>query len=164
MSKVRCIYCNRSEDDGVVINKSDIIPESLTNAKITCSNVCADDHNSKFGRTFESDVINELEVLRNWLNIKNKDRKYPSYTCHFEIDGINFLKKRTYSMSNPIGNTTLKSEDGTILFEPIKTEKNTKKYDKTNFMKTRRNYIGKRFKNGSICVSRYCKTGRISCL
>ena len=31
-------------------------------------------------------------------------------------------------------------------------------------MKTRRNYIGKRFKNGSICVSRYCKTGRISCL
>ena len=24
--------------------------------------------------------------------------------------------------------------------------------------------MGERFKNGSICVSRYCKTGRISCL
>ena len=44
------------------------------------------------------------------------------------------------------------------------TNNNKKIYDKTNFMKTRRNYIGKRFKNGSICVSRYCKTGRISCL
>lgn len=119
MSETRCIYCNRSESDGIIINKSDIIPESLTNAKLTCSNVCSEDHNAEFGNTFESDVINELSVLRNKLNIKNKGNKFPPYPCKLEIGGKVFIKNKLHSDSDPIGRSTLKSDDETTLFKPI---------------------------------------------
>jgi len=37
----KCIYCNSSD-----VSLSDIIPKSLTNAKITKENVCTKGHNN----------------------------------------------------------------------------------------------------------------------
>lgn len=119
MNEVKCIYCNKGKSDGIIINESDIIPESLTNAKLKCSNVCSIDHNNKFSDYFESEVINDLAFLRNKLNIRNKGRKFPSYPSKLKIGDNVYIKKNLISDSNPIGNGSLISEDGTTLFSPI---------------------------------------------
>lgn len=119
MSEVKCIYCNKGKSDGVIISESDIIPDSLTNAKLKCSNVCSIDHNNKFSDDFESEVINNLAFLRNKLNIKNKGNKFPSYPAKLKIGDKVYEKKNLISDSNPIGNGSLISEDKTIRFSPI---------------------------------------------
>ena len=50
--KHACIYCGNTET-----SESDIIPDALTNARITNKNVCKTEHNNKFSDLFESDVI-----------------------------------------------------------------------------------------------------------
>lgn len=130
MPEIRCIYCNKGESDGIKLSKSDIIPDSLTNAKITCSNVCSEEHNSKFGNTFESEVINNLAFLRNKLNIKSKRGKFPEYTCEIEIDGTTFIKNKLSSDSNPIGKSILRSKDGTTLLKAINDLDDVENYEK----------------------------------
>ncbi|HBE8854783.1 TPA: hypothetical protein KM785_003368, partial [Clostridioides difficile] len=129
MSEIKCIYCNKSESDGIIINESDIIPESLTNAKLTCSNVCSIEHNNKFSEYFESEVVNNLAFLRNKLNIKNKGKKFPHYSSKLKIGNKVYKKKNLVSDSNPIGNGSLISEDGNTRFSPISDSDNTEYID-----------------------------------
>lgn len=130
MSEIKCIYCNKSESDGIIINESDIIPESLTNAKLTCSNVCSIEHNNKFSEYFESEVINNLAFLRNKLNIKNKGKRFPHYSSKLKIGNKVYKKKNLVSDSNPIGNGSLISEDGNTRLSPISDS------DKTEYIDT----------------------------
>lgn len=135
MCEVKCIYCNKGQSDGVIINESDIIPDSITNAKLKCSNVCSIEHNNKFSDDFESEVINGLALLRNKLNIKNKGNKFPSYPAKLKIGEKVYVKKKLISDSNPIGNGSIKSEDGTAFLSQIPNSSD-KQYTDTYDLKT----------------------------
>lgn len=90
----RCIYCNKSVQDGVKINESHIIPDTLTNyKKMVYKNVCSIDHNKNFGDTFESDIIEKCRKIRHYLNIKNKNSKIVKYTTELDINGYKFRGK-----------------------------------------------------------------------
>ena len=79
----QCIYCGVSDD----LSKSDIIPDALTNARITNNNVCRVEHNNKFSDLFESKVISELAFISNTLDIKSsKANKYATYPALVKID------------------------------------------------------------------------------
>ena len=64
---MKCIYCN-NEDTTL----SDIVPESLTNAKIARKNVCRITHNNNFGSEFEYDVISKLSFYEITLVLQIK--------------------------------------------------------------------------------------------
>lgn len=85
----RCIYCGSD-----ITGESDIIPDALTNARITNRNVCITEHNNKFSDLFEYDVIKELAVITNELNIKShKSKTYAHYEMRIEIEGTNYRTK-----------------------------------------------------------------------
>lgn len=86
----KCVYCNRSVDDGIEISESDIIPDSLTNKKILLKSVCKIEHNNEFGETFESEIINKFARERNYLGIKNKGKKLPSYVVKIKTRQCSF--------------------------------------------------------------------------
>lgn len=83
-----CIYCNKVDD----LNKSHIIPDSMTNSNIMFKNsVCKIEHNSDFGNTFEKSVLDNLGTMLNYLSIKSsKSEKYPEMKIRFKIDDIEF--------------------------------------------------------------------------
>ena len=109
----KCIYCNSTD-----ISESDIIPVSLTNAKITRKNVCRVKHNNEFGKTFESDVINKLTFLRDHLDITTKSKKYPETTVEVKVDDI-ILKKNITKNANVFGNHLISSVDNNSKVGPI---------------------------------------------
>lgn len=87
--KHACIYCGNTE-----ISESDIIPDALTNARITNKNVCKTEHNNKFSDLFESEVIEALALITNELDIKShKGENYAAYPAKIEIDGIEYSTK-----------------------------------------------------------------------
>lgn len=87
--KHACIYCGNTE-----ISESDIIPDALTNARITNNNVCKTEHNNKFSDLFESEVIEALALITNELDIKShKGENYAAYPAKIEIDGIEYSTK-----------------------------------------------------------------------
>lgn len=87
--KHACIYCGNIE-----ISESDIIPDALTNARITNKNVCKTEHNNKFSDLFESEVIEALALITNELDIKShKGENYAAYPAKIEIDGIEYSTK-----------------------------------------------------------------------
>jgi len=109
----KCIYCNSLE-----VNESDIIPVSLTNAKITKKNVCTLKHNSLFGQTFESDVINKLSYLRDHLDIVGKGKKYPETVVDIKVGDSTFKKKRTKNTSI-FGLKPMTSENKKVKLGPV---------------------------------------------
>lgn len=107
----KCIYCNKSTEDGIELNVSHVIPETLSNSNITIPNVCKIEHNRVFGDTFEFDVARQFEHLRNYYNIKGKDGKGTSYQSNITINGnevvgkmwsfMRFLKKGEVVLRTP---------------------------------------------------------------
>lgn len=94
--KVACIYCGIKED----LSESDIIPDALTNARITNKNVCKTEHNNKFSDMFESKVIKELAFITNELDVKSKKGKnYASYPAKVEIAGVEYEVLKTSDKS-----------------------------------------------------------------
>ena len=86
-SERKCIYCGVSQD----LSESDIIPDALTNARITNQCVCRTNHNNKFSDMFESKVIKDLAFITNNLDIKSKKgKKFASYSAEFEINGVDY--------------------------------------------------------------------------
>ena len=61
-----CIYCGNKHD----LSESDVIPDALTNARLTNKNVCRIEHNNKFSDLFEGEVTNSLAFLTKELEIK----------------------------------------------------------------------------------------------
>lgn len=132
----RCIYCNTT--DGLTV--SDIVPESLTNVKITRKNVCSILHNNVFGSTFEYDVISKLAFLRNHLDITNKENKHAKYDVTVEIDGVEYKRKIQNALELFSGNI-YKSKDENYLFgdfEKLKkvAEKRNKEINKIDINNT----------------------------
>lgn len=85
--KAACIYCGIEAD----LSESDIIPDALTNARITNKNVCKMEHNNKFSDLFESKVIKALAFITNELDVKSKKGKnYASYPARLEIAGVEY--------------------------------------------------------------------------
>lgn len=109
----KCIYCNSLE-----VNESDIIPVSLTNAKITKKNVCTLKHNNVFGNTFESDVINKLSFLRDQLDIMGKGKKYPDTFVGIKVGDSTFKRKLT-KHSVIFGDKPMSSGDKKTKFGPV---------------------------------------------
>ncbi|MFF3102991.1 hypothetical protein [Viridibacillus arvi] len=109
----RCIYCN-----SIDISDSDIIPVSLTNAKITKKNVCKSKHNNDFGKTFESDVINKLSFIRDHLDITTKSKKYPETMVEIIVDDVS-LKKIITKSTNIFDNKLIGSEDNKTKVGPL---------------------------------------------
>ncbi|XZH53356.1 hypothetical protein ACSW8Q_17420 (plasmid) [Clostridium perfringens] len=132
MDEIKCIYCGKGKSDGVLINESDIIPESLTKAKIKYKNVCSKDHNSDFSDKFETKVAEELSFLRNHLNIigKGTGNEFPKYEVSLKIDGITYKRKKVINDANLIGNNKIRSEDGSTLIGPLNEIKKIKNSEK----------------------------------
>lgn len=87
--KHACIYCGNTET-----SETDIIPDALTNARITNKNVCKTEHNNKFSDLFESEVIEALALITNELDIKShKGENYAAYPAKIEIEGIEYSTK-----------------------------------------------------------------------
>ncbi|PIC57008.1 hypothetical protein CSV80_11105 [Sporosarcina sp. P12(2017)] len=107
----KCIYCNATDD----LSVSDIIPETLTNAKITKKNVCRVRHNNDFGESFESDVISKLVFLRNHLDISNKKKKQAEYKVTVEIDGVEY-ERQIKNVLDLFNGNPYKSLSGNYLF------------------------------------------------
>lgn len=85
--KRRCIYCGTQED----LSESDIIPDALTNARITNKNVCRVEHNNKFSDLFETQVIEALAFITNELDVKSrKSKNYAEYEATISIEGIDY--------------------------------------------------------------------------
>lgn len=83
----RCIYCGAEND----LSESDIIPDALTNARITNRNVCRIEHNNKFSDLFESKVIEALSFITNELDVKSsKGKNYAEYEASVSIAGIDY--------------------------------------------------------------------------
>ena len=92
--KIGCIYCGKEDD----LSESDIVPDALTNAKIINPNVCHVEHNSKMSDKFESEVIEELAFLTNYLNIKSsKSSHYAKYTAIYVIGEDEYTAKNIVS-------------------------------------------------------------------
>ena len=111
--EIRCIYCNRSEKDGIQINESHIISDALVNKNVIYKNVCSEEHNSEFGKTFESDVIEKMKLLTHFLGICNKDRIIQPYHSHLKVNGIRIEKKRFYQTKGILDNQVSVTENGT---------------------------------------------------
>lgn len=87
MKKPACIYCGTE----IELSESDIIPDALTNARITNKNVCKTEHNNKFSDMFESKVISALALITNELDVKSKKGKnYAAYPAIVKIDEIDY--------------------------------------------------------------------------
>lgn len=87
MKEHKCIYCGASAD----LSESDIIPDALTNARITNKNVCRVAHNNRFSDLFESKVIEALSFITNELDIKSsKGKRYAAYDATVTIDGESY--------------------------------------------------------------------------
>lgn len=110
----RCIYCNATED----LSDSDIIPDGLTNAKITNKNVCRIPHNNNFSNQFESYVINSLATLRDKLDIKTKSNKYPETEYEVSIGDFSAKKKGTKN-STLIGEKVLSDNKKNMKVGPL---------------------------------------------
>ena len=94
--KSACIYCGIETD----LSESDIIPDALTNARITNKNVCKIEHNNKFSDLFESKVIKALAFITNELDVKSKKSKnYASYPAKVEIAGVEYEVSKTSDRS-----------------------------------------------------------------
>lgn len=107
MNEKRCIYCSTDND----LSKSDIIPDALTNARITNRNVCRIDHNNRYSDLFESEVITALAFIANKLDIKSsKGKGYPRYNARIKIDNIEYPTRLTSKAEMFIGRV-LKSAD-----------------------------------------------------
>ena len=119
--KIGCIYC-RKEDD---LSESDIVPDALTNAKIINPNVCHVEHNSKMSDKFESEVIEKLAFLTNYLNIKSsKSSHYAKYTATYVIGEDEYTAKNIVS-------------DEDFIKRPIWTKNKNEKSIRTNGRDTR---------------------------
>lgn len=87
MDTKRCIYCDTDND----LSESDIIPDALTNARITNKCVCRVEHNNKFSDLFESQVIKALAFITNELDIKSgKGSDYAAYPATVKIAGVDY--------------------------------------------------------------------------
>lgn len=94
--KPACIYCGVEKP----LSESDIIPDALTNARITNKNVCKTEHNNKFSDLFESEVIDALALITNKLDVKSrKGKNYAAYPAVVEIDGIDYNVSMTSEKS-----------------------------------------------------------------
>lgn len=127
----RCIYCGKSKDEGIKLNVSDIFPASLTSEKLKNNNVCSIEHNNKFGETFESDVINSLSIIRNYLNIKNYSKKYPAYDTNLIVKGVPYKKKIT-NQKDILDDKILVSNDKKSFFGPIEKLREMKDFKEEN--------------------------------
>ncbi len=82
-----CIYCGANTD----LSESDIIPDALTNSRLTNNCVCRVAHNNKFSDLFESKVISSLSFITNELDIKSsKSRNYACYSAIYYINGVKY--------------------------------------------------------------------------
>ncbi|WP_253198362.1 hypothetical protein [Clostridium gasigenes] len=82
-----CIYCGTEND----LSESDIIPDALTNARITNRNVCRIEHNNKFSDLFEGEVIESLALISNELDVKSsKGKNYAKYESTVRIAGVDY--------------------------------------------------------------------------
>ncbi|AFM40963.1 hypothetical protein Desaci_1988 [Desulfosporosinus acidiphilus SJ4] len=111
----RCIYCDTDND----LSESDIIPDALTNARITNKNVCRVDHNNKFSDMFESKVIEALSFITNELDIKSsKGKNYARYAATVKIDDVDY---ETYISSEKdlFNGRVLKSADKKFLMSSL---------------------------------------------
>lgn len=105
--KHACIYCGNVET-----SESDIIPDALTNARITNRNVCKTEHNNKFSDLFESEVIEALALITNELDVKShKGDNYAAYPAKVVIGGIEYSTKMTSEKDLFNGRKVLVSTD-----------------------------------------------------
>lgn len=114
-----CIYCGTTEK----LTVSDIIPDALTNARITNDCVCQGLHNSQMTEKFESIVAKKLAFLTNELDIKSsKSKHYPDYSATIEIEGTKYEAKKLQASNDFIKNhKVLWNKDHTQAFGDIET-------------------------------------------
>lgn len=118
MNEIKCIYCGMNEKDGVDLSYSDIIPDGLTKRKVGARNVCRIKHNNDFGSSFETEVITALSPIRNYLNIKNKQKKFPSYPVSIQITDQTYMIN-TQTLTPIFGTGIVTSTDNKSKIGPL---------------------------------------------
>ncbi len=85
----------------------------------------------KFGETFESEIINKFARERNYLGIKNKGKKLPSYVVKIKRDNVVFEKKitRKRDFFNGKGLIPGNSENGTFKLGEVDNLAKMKNFD-----------------------------------
>lgn len=121
MSEKHCIYCGTTEK----LTVSDIIPDALTNARITNDCVCQGLHNSQMTEKFESQVSKRLSFLINELDIKSsKSKHYADYSATIEVEGTEYDAKKMQADDDFIRNRrVLWNREHTQVFGDIDTIK-----------------------------------------
>lgn len=119
MCEKHCIYCGTTEN----LSVSDIIPDALTNARITNDCVCQELHNSKMTEKFESIVAKKLAFLTNELDIKSsKSKFYPDYSATIGIEKCKYEAKKLKSNDDFIKkNKVLWNKEHTQAFGDMET-------------------------------------------
>ena len=100
---VKCIYCN----DTTELTDSDIIPFSLTGAKVHRRFVCHT-HNAFTNDNYEKTTIKRFDIYRNLLGLTERDGKPVRFFADLEIDGYKSKNVWISDKASIVGNAKRK--------------------------------------------------------
>lgn len=128
---MKCIYCNTEEN----ISESDIIPYSLTGAKVKKRFVCRP-HNCFTNDSYEKSFITALGMFRNLLGLTERDGDPVRFVADIDFDGVIIkgvsISDKTSLFGNPKRKFSTKDENGkTIVVGDINEFKKFKGYDES---------------------------------
>lgn len=128
---MKCIYCNAEEN----MSESDIIPYSLTGAKVKKRFVCRP-HNCFTNDNYEKSFITALGMFRNLLGLTERDGDPVRFVADIDFDGVIIkgvsISDKTSLFGNPKRKFRTKDENGkTIVVGDINEFKKFKGYDES---------------------------------
>ena len=128
---MKCIYCNSEEN----MSESDIIPYSLTGAKVKKRFVCRS-HNCFTNDSYEKAFIASLGMFRNLLGLTERDGDPVRFWADIDFDGVLIksvsISDKTSLFGNPKRKFSTKDESGKkIIVGDINEFKKFKGYDES---------------------------------
>ena len=129
--RMKCIYCNVQEN----MSESDIIPYSLTGAKVKKRFVCRP-HNCFTNDSYEKSFIADLGMFRNLLGLTERDGDPVRFWADVDFDGVVVkgvsISDKTSLFGNPKRKFSTKDENGRkIVVGYIDEFKKFKGYDES---------------------------------
>ena len=133
---MKCIYCNSEEN----MSESDIIPYSLTGAKVKKRFVCRP-HNCFTNDSYEKAFISDLGMFRNLLGLTERDGDPVRFWADIDFDGVVIkgvsISDKTSLFGNPKRKFSTKDENGKkVIVGDINEFKKFKGYDESKITHT----------------------------
>ena len=133
---MKCIYCDTQEN----MSESDIIPYSLTGAKVKKRFVCRT-HNCFTNDNYEKSFITNLGMFRNLLGLTERDGDPVRFRADIDFDGVVIKGASISDKTSILGDSkrkfSTKDEQGrTIVVGDINEFKKFKNYDESKVTHT----------------------------